>query len=349
MIETPPLSTAPHVYLAGSLAELVGGELTGQGDIEVHGVGDFDQVKTGQITLIGTQHYANRWSDCPAAVALIKRGLNCTEQDGKALIWVDNADLAFSMILAQFTPPPVHTEPGIHPTAIVHGTASLGKDVRVGPYCLIGPGVTLGDGCVLHHRVTILDQTQIGGLCTFWSGVVIRDRCTIGDRCTIHPNTVIGADGFGYRPEVTEDGPRLIKIPQIGTVIIGHDVEIGAGSCIDRAKCNATLIGDGCKIDNLVQIGHNCRLGRMVIVSGCTGIGGSTVIGDGTLIGGHCAISDHLIIGEGAQIAGGAKVITNLCAGVKYAGSPAKPVRETMREAKALRLLPDLLKQLRRR
>lgn len=343
------MSNDTPAHTTRSIAEHVGGELVGPGDTVIHGVSDFDHAQTGQLTLIGNQRYADRWRDCPASAALIMRGLKQSDVDSKALIWIDNAELAFSKALALFAPPPVHTAPGIHPSAIIHETARLGQGVRVGPHCLIGPHVTLGDHCILHNRVTILDHTTVGNHCTLWPGVVIRDRCTLGDRCIIHPNAVIGADGFGYRPEMTPNGPRLVKTPQIGTVQIGHDVEIGAGSCIDRAKCNATVLGDGCKIDNLVQIGHNCRLGKRVVISGCTGVGGSTVIGDGTMIGGHAAIADHMVIGTGVRLSGGAQVIRNIPDGATYAGSPARPLRETLREAQALTRLPDLLKELRRR
>lgn len=343
------MSNDTPAHTTGSIAEHVGGELAGPGDTVIHGISDFDHARPGQLTLIGNQRYADRWHDCPASAALIMRGLERPSVDSKALIWIDNSDLAFSKALALFAPPPVHAAPGIHPTAIIHETARLGKDVRVGPHCMIGPHVTLGDGCTLHNRVTILDHTTLGNQCTLWSGVVIRDRCTLGDRCIIHPNAVVGADGFGYRPEMTPNGPRLVKTPQIGTVVIGHDVEIGAGSCIDRAKCNATVIGDGCKIDNLVQIGHNCRLGKMVVISGCTGVGGSTVIGDGTMIGGHAAIADHIVIGTGVRLGGGSQVASNVPDGVTYAGSPARPFREALREVQALTRLPDLLKELRRR
>jgi UDP-3-O-[3-hydroxymyristoyl] glucosamine N-acyltransferase len=343
------LTTDTPTQTAETIAHHVGGELIGRPDAPLSGVSDFDEAQAGQLTLIGTQRFANRWPRCRASAALVKRGLDCPAVRDKAVILVDDADLAFSKALTLYAPPPVHTDPGIHGTASIHETATLGQDVRVGPGCLIGPGVRIGDGCILHNRVTVLDHTRIGKGCTLWTGVVVRDRCTIGDRCTIHPNAVIGADGFGYRPEQTQAGPRLVKTPQVGTVTLGDDVEIGAGACIDRAKCNATVLGDGCKIDNLVQIGHNCRLGRMVIISGCTGVGGSTTIGEGTVIGGHVAITDHAVIGPGAQLAGGSQVAGDLPGGAAYAGSPARPIRETIREVTALRRLPDLLKQLRRR
>ncbi len=342
------MTTATITHNTAEIAQHVGGELAGSGDISINGISNFNEARPGQMTLIGTQAYADRWATCQASAALIKRGLDCPQANGKSLIQVEDADLAFSKALLLYAPPPVHTDPGIHPTALIHESATLGTGVRIGPHCLIGPGVTIGVNCVLHDRVTVMDHTTLGDDCTLWSGVVIRDRCTIGDRCIIHPNAVIGADGFGYRPEVTEQGTRLTKTPQIGTVTIGDDVEIGVNACIDRAKCNATVIGDGCKIDNLVQIGHNCILGKMVIISGCTGVGGSTTIGDGTMIGGHAAITDHAVIGPGVQLAGGAQVAGDLAAGGTYAGSPARPIRETLREISALKRLPGLLKQLRR-
>lgn len=343
------MTTESTTHTAESIAHHVGGELIGPGETPITGLSNFDEAQAGQLTLIGTQRFADRWPTCQASVALVKRDLDCPGVKNKALILVDDPDLAFAKALTLYAPPAVHTDPGIHRTAIVHESATLGQGVRVGPNCLIGPGVTIGENGVLHNRVTVMDHTRIGNDCTLWSGVVIRDRCTIGDRCTIHPNAVIGADGFGYRPEMTEHGPRLVKTPQIGTVQIGNDVEIGAGACIDRAKCNATVIGDGCKIDNLVQIGHNCRLGKRVVISGCTGVGGSTTIGDGTIIGGHAAITDHAVIGPGVQLAGGSQVAGDIPGGAAYAGSPARPAREAIREVTALRRLPNLLKQLRRR
>lgn len=343
------MSTGPITHSSAQIAEHVGGELTGPADTPLTGISDFNEAQPGQLTLIGNPKYAKRWSTCEAAAALVLRDLDCPNTNGKPLIYVDNADLAFSKALLLYAPPPLQLNEGIHPTAIVHPTARIGNHTRIGANTLIGPGVTIGENCTLHNNVTVLEQTTLGNDCTLWSGVVVRERCTIGDRCIIHPASVIGADGFGYRPEMTAQGPRLVKTPQIGTVIIGNDVEIGANSCIDRAKCNATIIGDGCKIDNLVQIGHNCQLGKMVVVSGCTGIGGSTVIGDGTMTGGHVAISDHVNIGPGVQIGGGTFVLRDLAAGGTYAGSPARPYRDTMREVSALGKLPDLLKQLRRR
>ncbi len=343
------MSTGPITHDTARIAEHVGGELVGPTDTPINGISDFNESQPGQLTLIGNQKYADRWPACKASAALILNSLDCPNTNGKTLIRVEDADLAFNKALNLYAPPRIKPDDGVHPTAIVHPTTKIGGNTRIGAHCLIGPGVTLGDNCTLHNNVTILDDTTLGNCCTLWTGVVIRDRCAIGDRCIIHPNAVIGADGFGYRPEMSEQGPRLVKTPQIGTVTIGDDVEIGAGACIDRAKCNATVIGDGCKLDNLVQIGHNCRLGKMVIVSGCTGIGGSTVIGDGTMIGGHVAITDHANIGPGVQLAGGSQVAGDLAAGGTYAGSPARPIRETIREVTALRKLPDLLKQQRRR
>ncbi|MCK4821889.1 UDP-3-O-(3-hydroxymyristoyl)glucosamine N-acyltransferase, partial [bacterium] len=171
---------------------------------------------------------------------------------------------------------------------------------------------------------------------------VLRERCQIGNKCIIHPNVTIGADGFGYRP--ADDGKSLVKIPQIGTVIVGDDVEIGAGSCIDRGKFSATSIGNGTKIDNLVQIGHNCRIGRSCVIAGMTGVSGSVTIGDGVIIGGGVGIKDHVTIGNGARIGGKSGVISDVAPGQTVIGFPAGEYKKTLRQWAALKKLPDLYK-----
>lgn len=177
-----------------------------------------------------------------------------------------------------------------------------------------------------------------------WPGSVVRERCAIGHDCIVHPNASIGADGFGYRASL--DGTGMIKIPHIGSVVIGDNVEIGANTCIDRAKYSSTRIGDGTKIDNLVQIAHNCCIGRFCLITGSTGIAGSVTIGDYVVIGGAAGVSDHLSIGEGARIAGDSFVITDVAPGETVSGYPAMAHRKTLRQWALLRRLPTLMKQL---
>jgi len=167
------VTTGSTTHTAANIAEHIGGTLAaGPADTPITGISDFNEAQPGDITLIGTQRYADRWPSCPATAALVLRNLNCPDVDGKTLIHVDNADLSFSKTLALFAPPPIHTEPGVHPTATVHPSATFGKDVSIGAYCTIGPGVVLGDRCTLYNNVTILDHSQLGDDGTVWPGVV---------------------------------------------------------------------------------------------------------------------------------------------------------------------------------
>jgi len=217
----------------------------------------------------------------------------------------------------------------IHPSATVHSTAKIGKDVSIGAGCYIGKNVILGDQVQLYPTVTVFDQSCIGVGTVIWSGTVIRERSQIGRHCIFHPNVTIGADGFGYHPR--PDGKGLIKIPQIGNVIIGNEVEIGSGSCVDRGKFSSTIVGDGCKIDNLVQIAHNCKLGRACIMAGNSGLAGSVTLGDGVVIAGSVSVKDHVTIGNGAVIEGGSTVINDISAGKRMLGYPALERKVTLK------------------
>ena len=342
-------NTTETAHTTASLTEAVGGELQGPGDVSVHGVEAIDRADNQQVTFIGDAKHARQWIDSHAGAALVTRGIDIQTQDSqdpRPLIYVDNADLAMARVLELFAPPAVLPEPGVHDTAVVHERAVVEDGVRIGAHCYVGPDARLGARTVLHANVTVLDEARIGADSTLWPGTVIRERCTLGDRCICHPNVTIGADGFGYRP--APDGKGMVKIPQIGTVEIGDDVELGAGTCIDRGKFAATVLGDGCKLDNLVQIGHNCRLGRCVVIAGQTAVAGSVTIGDGAMLGGMVAIADHLTIGRGAQLAGCAQVMHDVPDGETWAGSPAQAMRDAAAQAALLRKLPELAKQVRK-
>ena len=324
------------------IARQVGGVVRGDANLRVSGVATVNEAGPGDLTFIGDSGYARAWDHCSATAALVKRGVPVADRSGAAVIEVADAALA--------PPPPLPPE-GVHPTAVVDPSATLGAGVRIGPHAHVGPRVALGAGCVLHASVTVLDASTLGDHCVLWPGVVVRERCTLGHRCILHPNVTIGADGFGYRPAPrgTPDapGPRraLVKIPQVGTVRLGNDCEVGAGTCIDRAKLGATTLGDECKIDNLVQIAHNCALGRAVVIAAHTAIGGSVTIEDGVMVGGGAMFTDHIRIGAGARIAGGAAVIASVPPGAVLAGYPARPTRQYFREIAALRHRPALVRR----
>lgn len=331
----------------GSIAQLVNGQLTGPGDVAITGVRSLDRAEPEHLSFIGDKRYADGWAKSRCRAALVTRGIELPVREGTAVIRVDNADLAMATVLERFAPPIEQPPAGVHPSAVVDDSAQLGAGVRIGPLCIVGPRVKVGDGCTLHAHVTLAADSSIGAECELHPGVVIGQRCTLGDRCILHANAVIGADGFGYRPDPATRAPK--KVPQIGMVRIGSDVEIGAGACIDRAKFDATVVGDHCKIDNLVQIGHNCTLGRAVIIAGLCGIAGSITIEDGAVLGGAVHVKDHLTIGRGAQVAGGTQLMHDVPPGEMWAGSPGQPIKAAARQELALRKLPDLIKQLKRR
>jgi UDP-3-O-[3-hydroxymyristoyl] glucosamine N-acyltransferase len=249
-------------------------------------------------------------------------------------------------VLELYAPPLPVPPPGIHQRAVVDASAVIEDGTAIGALSFVGAGVRIGAGTIIHPNVTILDDAVIGSGCVLWPGVVIRERCEIGDGCILHSNVTIGADGFGYRPAA--DGRSLVKIPHIGTVRIGRDVEIGAGTCVDRGKFSATTIGDGTKIDNLCQIAHNCRIGRGVIIVSKCGFGGSCTVGDGAMFGGGSILKDHVTVGPGARLGGCSAAMNDIPAGESWHGHPAHNATATFREFAAIRKLPEMLRTIKR-
>ena len=272
-----------------------------------------------------------------ASAAVVDEKLKIEPGDNRALIRVKNADLAMAKLLALFDPGPPEIEVDIHPTAVVHETASIAENCKISAGCYLGRNVVLNEGVTLYPNVTILDDSSIGPGTTIWSGTVIRERTQIGAQCIIHLNVSIGTDGFGYRPAA--DGRRLVKVPQIGNVVIGNGVEIGANTCVDRGKFSSTVIGDGCKIDNLVQIGHNCILGRCCIIAGNAGLAGSVTLEDGVIIGAGAGIKDHITLHAGSTVAAFAGVMNDVPVGKTVLGAPAMDAREQLKQWVVIRQL----------
>ena len=296
----------------------IGGILTGNPAILITGVDQVSEARENQLTFIGEKKYIKLWNHSSASAAIVNDSLDIEPGQDRALVSVADADLALAQVLKMFEPEPPKCEVGIHPTAAIDSTAKIGAATAIGAGCYIGPGVVIGTGTKLYPNVTVLDNTSIGNQTVIWSGTVIRERCSVGNFCIIHPNVTIGADGFGYRP--SSDGRGMVKIPQIGTVEIGDGVEIGAGSCVDRGKFSATSIGDGTKIDNLVQIAHNCKLGRSCVMAGQSGLAGSVTLGDGVIMGGRAIVNDHVTVGAGARIGGNAGVVRDVAPGKTLLG-----------------------------
>ncbi|MGB5818410.1 MAG: UDP-3-O-(3-hydroxymyristoyl)glucosamine N-acyltransferase [Saonia sp.] len=319
------------------LTTILNGELEGNTTQKITGLEQLEEAGNSDITFIGSKKYALMWKDSRAAAAIVNSDFCLQPGANRALIKVKNADLAMAKLLDIFTPEPPHFDTDIHPTAVIHPTVTIGTGSKIGAGCYVGKDVVLGDGVILYPNVTIFDETTIGSHTVIWSGTVIRERSKIGCYCIFHNNVSIGADGFGYRP--SEDGRGLTKIPHIGNVVIGNAVEIGANSCVDRAKFNSTILGDGCKIDNLVQIGHNCVLGRSCIMAGSSGLAGSVTLGDGVIIGGSASIKDHTTIHSGAVVGAGSGVMGDVAAGKTVLGYPACDSRDKLKQWVALRNL----------
>ncbi len=289
-----------------------------------------------EISVIGSKKYEKQWQTSKACAAIVNEDIAIEPGENRAFIKVKDADLAMSVVLEMFAPPLPVFAVDIHPTAVIDDSAIIGQGVKIGAGSYIGPKVSLGDNTTIYPNVTILDETTIGNNTVIWPGAVVRERCHIGSHCIIHPNATIGADGFGFRP-CAERG--LVKIPQIGNVVIGNNVEIGANSSVDRGKFSSTVLGDGCKIDNLVQIGHNSQLGKFCIMAGNSGLAGSVTLGNGVMIGGSASIKDHLTLGDGVIVGAGSGVAADVEAGKTVLGYPAVDARDALKQWAAIKRL----------
>jgi len=295
-----------------------------------------EMASSTEISFIGNKKFEKYWENSKACVAVVNEDIGIEPGENRAFIKVKNADLAMSQVLELFAPAPPQFAVEIHPTAVVDSTAVIGKGTKIGAGSYIGPNVKIGDNSTIYANVTILDESTVGSNTTIWSGTVVRERCYIGNHCVLHPNCTIGADGFGFRP-CPERG--LVKIPQIGNVILQDWVEIGANSCVDRGKFSSTIVGFGCKIDNLVQIGHNSRLGKFCIMAGNSGLAGSVTLGNGVIIGGSASIKDHTTLGDGVIIGAGSGVAADVEAGKTMLGYPAIEARDALKQWAILKRL----------
>ncbi len=320
------------------LAEKIGGEIEGDGSREVSGVCPLNDIREHCVTYLEMQRDSFMMENkAPAAVICTKAAV----VEGQTLIRSSNPKLSFTLALEIFYPAR-RPEAGIHPTAVTGGNVEIDPSVSVGPNCFVGDNSRIGAGTTLGPNVVVGSNVKIGEGCRLHPNVTVLDGCEIGNRVILHSGVVVGADGFGY---IEIEGMRK-KVPQVGIVIIEDDVEIGANSAVDRATLGVTRIGRGTKIDNLVQIGHNVKLGEDCVLCGEVGISGSCEIGDKVIFGGQAGVSDHIKIGHGAILGGKSGVISDVPAGAFYSGFPARPHRETMKALSLLKKLPEIVENL---
>lgn len=331
---------------SGEVAAMVRGTLDGPADRPVNGLAAVADARADQLTFIGDLVNANRWAASSAGTAVVTRGIAVPGHDpsSRALIEVENADLAMIPVLEHFFPGECLPAAGVAPGAHVDPSASVHPGARIAPGAVVGARCTVGPGAAIHPNAVLYPDAQVGEGSIVHAGAVVRERCVVGRRCIVGPNAVIGGDGFGYR--ASADGRSVLRIPHLGNAVLEDDVEIGSGTMVDRGKFGSTRIGAGSKVDNLCQVGHNVQVGRMCMISGHTGIAGSSVIGDGVQMGGGVGIAPHMRIGAGARIAARAAVMCEIPAGETWGGYPAQEIRHALREEAALRKLADSAKPL---
>jgi UDP-3-O-[3-hydroxymyristoyl] glucosamine N-acyltransferase len=325
-------------FTTAEIAKQIEGEVLGDGQAVLTGFAMADTAQAGDLTFAETADYFAE-AEQGAATAIIA-GKTFTSAR-KTVIRVANPRVAFARTLAIFFPEPVFA-PGIHPSAVIAASALLDPTVQIGPHCTVGERVKLGANCVLQAGSFVGDDCALGEGSHLFPNVTIYARSQIGRRVRIHASTVIGSDGFGY----VFDGGFHRKIPQIGNVVIGDDVEIGSNVSVDRGALGSTVIGKGTKIDNLVQVAHNVEIGAHSILCAQVGIAGSSKLGNFCVLAGQAGVAGHLKIGSQVTIGSKAGVMNNIPSGETWLGIPARPDKQAKRMIIALHHLPDLLKKV---
>ncbi len=333
----------PRALTAASIAATVNGTLLGDATASVSAIAPLDRAQPHHLTFLSTARYAPLLLTADAGVLLVTPELAETPGAARARIVVERPHDAMLSLLAALHPPVAH-QPGIHPTALLGRGVSLEADVCVGPYVVVGDGARIGARSHLHAHCVVGAGVEIGDDCEVYPGVTLYAGTSLGARVRVHAGARIGSDGFGY---VFRDGAHA-KIPHVGRCVVESDVEIGANTTVDRGSIDDTVIGAGTKIDNLVQVAHNVRIGRLCLIMAQVGIAGSVHVEDGCVLAGQVGVSGHHTIGQGARLAAQAGVFGDIPAGETWSGYPARPHREALRAQAAMFRLPAILRALER-
>ncbi len=328
-------------FTAKKIAEYLQGEIIGDENAAVHTFAKIEEGTPGAISFLSNPKYANYLYTTSSSIVLVNKNLEIEREVKATLIKVDNAYESLAKLLNLYeTSKPRKT--GISTMAYIDPTAKIGKDVYIAPFVYIGERVEIGDHTQLYPHVTLSEGVKIGEQCILYPGVSVYHDCRIGNQCILHSGSVIGADGFGFAP--TPNG--YDKIPQIGIVIIEDEVEIGANACIDRATMGATVIQKGAKLDNLVQIAHNDKIGSHTVMAAQVGIAGSTEIGDWCMFGGQVGVAGHIKIGDHVTIGAQSGIPGHVKSGSTVMGYPAIDPKQFARSAVIYKKLPEMYTQL---
>jgi UDP-3-O-[3-hydroxymyristoyl] glucosamine N-acyltransferase len=323
----------------GELASRLGAELRGDAELEVTGVKGIEEAGPSEITFVANPRYASLARTTQAAAVLVEPGF---QEIAAATLRIQNPYLAFSRALGMFYQPPAYA-PGIHPTAVIDPTAEIGEGAHIGAYVVVGPMVKLGARATLLPHVVLYPGVHAGEHLFAHAHAVVRENCVLGDHVTLENGAIVGADGFGFAKN--EQG-HWEKIPQSGPVRLGNRVDVQANACIDRATVGATVIGDGSKVDNLVQIGHGSKVGENTLVCAQTGLAGSSVIGNNVILAGQTGIAGHCTVGDGVILTAQSAVSHDVPLGKTISGSPGFDNRVWLRAVTIFQRLPELLKRL---
>ncbi len=325
---------------ARRIADLTSGELRGDAEATVDGVAPIDRATARSLTFLGSARYAPHLERCAASVVLVTPDLADAPGDVTRVV-VANPQEAMLALLPHLYAAPAR-RPGVDATARIGRGAMIGEGVEIGPYVVIGEGASIGGRASLGAHTVVGDGVTIADDCVLYPHVTVYSGTSLGPRVIAHAGARLGSDGFGY---VFANGAHQ-KIPHVGRCLIESDVEIGANTTIDRGSIDDTVIGAGTKIDNLVQVGHNVRIGRLCLIMAQVGIAGSVRIGDGCILAGQVGVSGHHTIGDGARLAAQAGVFGDIPAGETWSGYPARPHREALRSHAALFKLSGMMRKL---
>ncbi|RMD49402.1 MAG: UDP-3-O-(3-hydroxymyristoyl)glucosamine N-acyltransferase [Alphaproteobacteria bacterium] len=347
-------------YSIAEVAAAIGAEAVGRTDLRVRGVSEPASAGPNELALAMDRRYAEGLAEGQARAAVLWPGADWQGLGLEAAIFAPLPKHALAAVTGLFEPGPEVPE-GIDPSAVIAPDAEIGPGARIGPLVVIGPGVRIGAGAVIGAHVSIGAGSRIGPEARLGAGVRIGPRVRIGARFRAQPGAVIGSDGFSYaqreegaieavrRSLGAETAARLgpwARVASLGSVVIGDDVEIGANSCIDRGTVADTVIGSGTKIDNLVQIGHNCRIGRDCLICGMSGLSGSAVLGDRVVLGGMCGVADHVRIGDNVMAGGATRIHAYVAPGKVIVGNPMMPLETWVRTQRLIRRLPRMAEEL---